>query len=66
MKRIISACLEQTQKFETDGDYQTYIKGLERKRIKYKIVDKQVESDNTVIVKVKRDYSNYPVGDYLD
>jgi hypothetical protein len=66
MKRIISACLEQTQKFETDADYQTYIKGLERKRIKYKIVDKQVESDNTVIVKVKRDYSNYPVGDYLD
>jgi dsRNA-specific ribonuclease len=66
MKRVISACLEQTQKFETESDYQTYIKGLERKHIKYKIVDKQARSDSTVTVKIVRDYNDYPVGDYLD
>jgi predicted amino acid dehydrogenase len=29
MKRVISACLEQTQKFETESDYENFIKGLE-------------------------------------
>ena len=66
MKRIIGACLEQTQKFETEGDYQTFIRGLERKRIRYKILDKQLRSDNTVQVQLLREYSNYSVGEYLD
>jgi hypothetical protein len=66
MKRIIGACLEQTQKFEPDGDYQTYIRGLERKSVKYKIVDKQAGSDNIGTVKIKRDYNNFPAGGYLD
>ena len=66
MKRVISACLEQTQKFETESDYENFIKGLERKRVKYKIVDKLTGSDNTVIVKLKRDYGGFSVGNYLD
>ena len=66
MKRIIGACLEQTQKFETEGDYQTFIRGLERKRSRYKILDKQLRSDNTVQVQLLRESSNYSVGDYLD
>lgn len=66
MKRIISACLEQTQKFETEDDYQIFIKGLERKRVKYKIINKQIQSDNTVMVKIIRDYNHYPIGDYFE
>lgn len=66
MKRIISACIEQTQRFETEADYQTYIRGLERKHVKYKIVDKETQSENSIIIKVKRDYNSYPIGDYLD
>lgn len=66
MKRIISACLEQTQRFQTERDYQTYISGLERKRVKYKVIDKQIQPDNTVSIKIKPNYNNYPVGDYLD
>lgn len=66
MKRIINACLEQTQKFESEDGYQIYIKGLERKHIKYKIVDKHTHSDNTVTVKIIRGYNDYPIGDYFN
>lgn len=66
MKRIISACLEQTQKFESEDSYQAHINSLERKRIKYKIIDKQTQPDNTIIVKLIRDYGEYFVGDYLN
>ena len=65
MKRIIGACLEQTQILDTKEDYQTYIRGLERKRIHYKILDKQTRPDNTVVVQLLREYSNYSLGDYL-
>ena len=65
MKRIISACIEQTNKFESEKDYETYIRGLNRKRVKYKIVDKKIQPDNSLIVKVIRDYSNYSIGDYV-
>ncbi len=65
MKRVISACQEQTHQFETEKDYQDYIVSLDRKRVKYKIVDKQTQSDNTVLVKMIKSYSNYPVADYL-
>lgn len=66
MKRVISACLEQTQKFETDRDFQTYLSDLDRNKVKYKIVDKQVGSDSTVTVKLIREYNDYSVGDYMD
>ncbi|MDR0924273.1 MAG: protein pyrBI [Hungatella sp.] len=66
MKRIISACLEQTQRFESEISYQAYIESLECKRIKYKIIDKQIQSDNTVVIKIIRDYNSYPVDGYLD
>lgn len=66
MKRILSACLEQTQRFETEGDYQTYIKGLERKSVKYKIMENQTGADNSITAKMIRDYNGYPVGDYLN
>ena len=55
MKRVISACQEQTHQFETEKDYQDYIVSLDRKRVKY----------NTVLVKMIKSYSNYPVADYL-
>jgi hypothetical protein len=66
LRRITSACLEQTLKFESEGGTQTYINRLNRKGVKYKIVDKQTGSDNFVTVKIIRDYSTYPVGDYLN
>ncbi|MDR1731560.1 MAG: hypothetical protein LBR61_05645 [Synergistaceae bacterium] len=64
--RILTACLEQTQKFDTENAYQTYIKGLDRKRVRYRILDKQNQSDGSVVIKMLRDYSTYPTGDYLN
>lgn len=66
MKRILSACLEQTQRFESEGDYQTYLKGLERKKIQYKILDKVSQPGGFITVKLIRDYNNYPVGEYMN
>ena len=66
MKRIICACLEQTLKFVTEEDYQTFIKTLDRKRVKYKIVDKQIQSDKTIIAKFIKNQNDYAVGDYLN
>jgi hypothetical protein len=66
MKRIISACVEQTQKFETENDLERYINSLARKRVKHKIVDRKQDSDNTVMLKIIMRYSGFPVGDYLD
>ncbi|MDR1769219.1 MAG: hypothetical protein LBS02_01090 [Hungatella sp.] len=58
--------MEQTQRFESEISYQAYIKSLELKRIKYKIIDKQIQSDNTVVIKIIRDYNSSPVDGYLD
>jgi hypothetical protein len=66
MKRVISACVEQTQKFEMEKDLESYINSLERKRVKYKIVDRKQSSDNTVMLKIIMQCSDFPVGDYLD
>lgn len=65
MKRILSACIEQTQRFESERDYQIFISGMERKRTKYKILEKDVQQD-IIVVKLLREYNNYPVGDYLE
>jgi hypothetical protein len=66
MKRVIGACVEQTQKFETEKDLERYISSLARKRVKYKIVDRKQNSDNTVMLKIIMQYDSFPVGDYLD
>jgi hypothetical protein len=66
MKRVIGACVEQTQKFETEKDLERYINSLARKRVKYKIVDRKQNSDNTVMLKIIMQYDSLPVGDYLD
>jgi len=66
VKRILCACLEQTQKFESEEACQSFVKGLERKRVKFKIVAKKELSDKFVELKIKRDYGGSPTGDYLD
>jgi len=65
MKRILSACLEQTQRFECEADLQTWLKGLERKRTAYQILSREAQPDGSVIVQLKRAYNNYKTGDYF-
>lgn len=72
MKRIISACLEQTIRFDTynDADPKTdmkrYFDQLDRKRIKYQIVGQKEEEDGAVVVSLKKQYNTYKTDGYIE
>mgnify|MGYP000214212154 CR=1 FL=1 len=65
MKRIISACLDQTHEFKSNHDYEVFINGLNRKRIKYKIISCETQPNNSIILKIRKQYNHYSLGDYL-
>lgn len=66
MKRIMSACLEQTQCFEGENDCQTYLRMLQRKHIKYQLLDKQLNEKGGIVIHIKREYNGYPIGNYFE
>lgn len=80
MKRVKYACLEQTIHFQLKEDnigheaamkavkdeLENYKSSLDRKHTKYKILDEQVQSDGSIIIKIKRQYNDYSCGEYLD
>lgn len=66
MKRIMCACLEQTNRFECEAEFTAYKAALDRKNAKYKVISAENRSDGSVIVKIKKQYNNYDLGDYLD
>ncbi|WP_342424003.1 hypothetical protein [Paenibacillus sp. FSL E2-0178] len=78
MKRIKYACLEQTIHFHLKDDVTStagiaelkeelnaYKATLERKRIKYKVVEESSQPDGSIILKIKKQYNTYDCGDYL-
>lgn len=72
MKRITSACLEQTIRFDTYNDanprddVKKFLELLERKRTKYQVVEQKEETDGTVILKLKKQYNAYKTDGYID
>lgn len=66
MKRIQSACLEQTICFEVKDEYETYKATLKRKHIKHKIYDEKVNNDGSIVIKIKRQYNSYDCSGYID
>lgn len=79
MKRVKAACICQTLHFmlKEDLDHalaaklvqeeaENYKKGLDRNRTKYKIVEETVQPDDSIIIKIIKQYNTSPVGDYLD
>ena len=79
MKRIQSACICQTLHFTLKDDLQNensaravkdeveqYKHSLEKNNTKYKIVEEIVQPDNSIILKVIKQYNQSPVGNYLD
>ena len=79
MKRVKAACICQTLHFMLKEDIahdqaaklveqevEQYIKTLKRNHTQYKIVEQNVQSDGSVIMKVIKQYNASPVGDYLD
>ena len=79
MKRVKAACLCQTLHFLLKEDlghdyaaklvkqeFQHYKEGLDRSGTKYKIIEETVQPDDSSIIKIKKQYNNSSVGEYLD
>lgn len=79
MKRIQSACLEQTILFSASDDLspelaaktvrqevESYKLSLERKQVAHKIESETPQPDGSLLVKLKRQYNFYSCGTYLD
>ena len=78
MKRIKAACIEQTIHFLLKEDLghasaaravmdevAHYKSQLEHNHTKYKIVEETVQPDDSVIIKIKKQYNGQSCGDYL-
>ena len=78
MKRIQSACLEQTIRFLTKDDvpveesrrlvqaeYRHYLEQLDRNRTGYKVLEETPQPDGSLLVLLKRQYNHYSTGDFL-
>lgn len=72
MRRITSACLLQTMRFDTLNDvtpeqeFEIYCKKLEKKGTKYVIESKETESDGAIVVKIRKQYNAYKVDGYME
>ena len=79
MKRIKSACLQQTLHFmlkedlchedavrSVKEDLAAYRLQLERSRTRYRIDSEEEQPDGSIIVKIRKQYNSYDCGDYLD
>lgn len=79
MKRIKAACMEQTIHFmlkedvpktvavkEVQMELKKYKELLDRKKTKYKVVEEKQQPDGSIMLKIKKQYNEYAIGDYLD
>ena len=79
MKRIQSACLEQTIRFAAKdaataaeaarlaaAEYRHYLVQLDRGRPAYKVLEEQPQKDGSLLIRIKRQYNSYDTGTYLD
>lgn len=79
MKRVKAACICQTLHFllkeDTDpalarrlvqDEVTAYRKRLDVSGVKYRILSEEQQEDGSVILKIKKQYNQSPVGDYLD
>ena len=79
MKRIQKSCLTQTVIFanhngETtayahkliEEGYKKYIKKLDVSRTKYQLLSEHKNDYGSIVIEIKKQYNNSPVGDYLN
>ena len=79
MKRIQAACLEQTVHFQVREpippdvvaaavrqEYDHYRDLMDRRRIPYRILEEATQPDGSLVIKIKKQYNNQPVGPYLE
>lgn len=79
MKRVKAACIIQTLHFQLkedlDHEYAVkmikdevdkYKKGLEKSKMKYRILSETEQEDGSVIIEIKKQYNQSPIGKYLE
>ena len=72
MRRITSACLLQTMRFDTmndanpDQEFEIYCKKLDMKHVKYNIESSEKQPDGSLIVKVRKQYNTYKTDGYME
>lgn len=79
MKRILPACLNQTILVFLQGkrapgmgrplvreEYAAYLRQLDERKIRYRIVEETAQADGSILLKIKRQNNQYDVGTYLD
>lgn len=72
MKRITSACLLQTIRFNSiDGtdpklELDAYLSKLDKKKSKYTVLESKNEENGSIVIKIKRQYLTYSTEGYLD
>lgn len=79
MKRVKAACICQTLHFMLKEDVvhsyavkivqeevARYKASLEKNRTQYKIISEETQPDDSVIIKIIKQYNTSPVGDYLN
>jgi hypothetical protein len=72
MRRITSACLLQTMKFDTANDanpeqeLKIYISKLDSKKIKYVIEEQNKEADGSIVLKIRKQYTTYETNGYIE
>ena len=72
MKRIYSACLSQTIRFEdftmeeARKEYELYLARLDKNKVKYCIDDVKEDGKGVAMVKIRKQYNSYDMEGYLD
>lgn len=71
MRRILSACLLQTMRFDTtkeadpEQDFTIFCRKLDKNNVKYVIEEKTEEADGSLVVKIRKQYNSYGTDGYL-
>ena len=72
MRRITSACLLQTMKFDTMNDanpeqvLEIFCNKLDKKGTRYSIESKEKQADGSIVVRLRKQYNAYKTDGYLD
>ena len=66
MKRVLSACLQQTIRFETRQEFEEYTRQLDAKKKQYKVDNVTEEPTGSVVAVVRKQYNEYKLGSYLE
>ena len=72
MKRIYSACLSQTIRFEgftpdeAKKEYEQYLERMDKNKVKYHVDDVTEDGKGVVLVKIRKQYNSYSMDGYLD